>query len=267
MRRTWAVLWLTAALLAVLLGVTTGLAQDPAQDLARKGTLRLLVGDTVAATEQVHTIVAALGGQVLEFDSWSERRYDQDQKFATLIVSIPALQFERGLLELRRLGLDVLEQNLSGSDRSQETSDLLSKQRFLESQIDRLHELAAREASASEQLRLQQEQASVQAQLDETVRALNQLYWDTHAVQLTVHLQPFIATPTPTLTSTPEPTRTPQPWDPRSTYDDARSNLELLYYSPMLTGCCLLSSGIFIGMLLVLITRGMGAKGKTRTHR
>ncbi len=231
MRRLWAALLLVTLLLIFTPpAAPVVLARQPPPGIAREGTIQLLVADTDDAIAAIERLVTRMGGIVEASERWSEQRFGISRPYATLVVSLPNSQLESTIQSLRGLALDVLEQNIASRDTGPEYADLTSRRSYLESQRTRLEDLLELAASDAERNQLETELSVINAELTRVEEQLNTLWWAQHDTKLTIHLESFVPTPTPTPGITPRPTSTPQPWDPARTIDDARQFWVRSYY-------------------------------------
>jgi hypothetical protein len=225
--------------------------------IARESTIRLLVADTDDAIAAIQRLVDRMGGTIEAGERWTEQRYGYAHPFATLIVSLPNVQLESAMQGLRGLALDVLEQNIASRDTGPEYADLTSRRSYLESQRDRLEDLLELATSDSERSRLQSELEAIFSELVNVEEQLNTLWWAQHDTKLTIHLEPFLATPTPRPTATLHPTHTPQPWDPGRTFNLALGTIQgfFAYGRVWLYLCC--AGGLVLGAaaLILLVSR------------
>jgi hypothetical protein len=117
--------------------------QQPVEDdrsVITTGWLTMTVGDPVDTAAEVASIVDRADGRV---DSRSETPgTDTQQARATLVVRIPADDFDAVLAELRELG-DVDSVQLDASDVTQQREDLDARIGALQASVDRLLALLA----------------------------------------------------------------------------------------------------------------------------
>lgn len=239
MRRLWAGLLLAAFLVAILLPAGSGaLARQPPPGITREGTIRLLVEDTDNAIAAIQRLVARMGGTVEASERWTDQRYGYMHPYATLVVSLPNVQLENTMQSLRSMSLDVLQQNIASRDTAPQYADLTARRSYLEGQRDRLEDLLELATSDSDRQALQTQQDAILVELANVEEQLNALWWAQHDARLTIHLEPFVPIPTPTLRPTLRPTHTPQPWDPLITYRDARDTLSFFRFHWYYYLCC-----------------------------
>lgn len=110
------------------------------------------------------------GGFVLESEVGSD-----DEKTGSVVLRIPAEQFESALGELKDLAVDggVTSERISGQDVSQEFVDLQSRLRNFEAQESVLLGLMDKAATVSDSIRVQRELGNVQLEIEQLRGRLN----------------------------------------------------------------------------------------------
>lgn len=127
------------------------------------GWLAVTVDDPVESATDVTEVVDRAGGRV---ESRSETPgTDTQQARATLVVRIPADDFEDVVAELRRLG-EVASVQLDASDVTQERQDLDARIEALQTSVDRLLALLADADDTADLIAIESELTTRQAELD-----------------------------------------------------------------------------------------------------
>jgi hypothetical protein len=127
------------------------------------GWLTVTVDDPVESATEVADVVGRAGGRV---DSRSETPgTDTQQARATLVVRIPAEDFDDVLAELRELG-EVASVQLDASDVTQERQDLDARIDALQASVDRLLALLAGASDTADLIAIESELTTRQAELD-----------------------------------------------------------------------------------------------------
>ncbi|MGR2753713.1 DUF4349 domain-containing protein [Agromyces arachidis] len=127
------------------------------------GRLALTVDDPVDSATDAVGIVAAAGGRV---DSRSETPgTDLQPARATLVVRIPADDFEEVLADLRALGA-VTSVQVDATDVTQERQDLDARIEALQTSVDRLLALLADADDTADLIAIESELTARQAELD-----------------------------------------------------------------------------------------------------
>lgn len=127
------------------------------------GWLALTVDDPVDSASEVAALVDRAGGRV---ESRSETPgTDTQQARATLVVRIPADDFDEVLADLRELG-EVSSVQLDASDVTQERQDLDARTAALQASVDRLLALLADASDTADLIAIESELTTRQAELD-----------------------------------------------------------------------------------------------------
>lgn len=206
---------------------TAALAAPPQQPgqgrmIIKDATIDLLVQDTDVAIDRVTTLAADQGGYLLSSKSWLTNGY----RYAEMRMGVPSTVFENTLTQLRKIGMEVLNEEASGQDVSSEYADLQSRLTNLEATAARVREFLDKAKNVEESLRINQQLSELEGQIEQ-VKGQMKFYEGRAAYStITVLLKPFIPTPTPGPTETPTPTPTPTPgWDPGRTARSAANTM------------------------------------------
>ena len=81
--------------------------------IIKDADLDLLVADTEVAIDRVTQVAIDSFGYVLSSRTW----YDDDFKYATITIGVPAEEYETALRRLRGIAIRVLNENASGTER------------------------------------------------------------------------------------------------------------------------------------------------------
>lgn len=162
--------------------------QQPVEDdrsVITTGWLTMTVDDPVDSAAEVASIVDRAGGRI---DSRSETPgTDTQQARATLVVRIPADDFDPVLAELRELG-EVDSVQLDASDVTQQREDLDARIGALQASVDRLLALLAEATTTADLIAIESELSSRQAELDSLVAQRDSLADQVDFSTLTVEL-------------------------------------------------------------------------------
>jgi hypothetical protein len=158
---------------------------DDDRSVITTGRLALTVDDPTESAAQVADLVDGAGGRI---DSRSETPgTDTQQARATLVVRIPADEFDRVLADLRELG-EVDSVQLDSSDVTQQRQDLDARIGALEASVDRLLALLADADTTADLIAIESELSSRQAELDSLVAQRDYLADQVDYSTLTVEL-------------------------------------------------------------------------------
>jgi hypothetical protein len=186
--------------------------------IIKQGQIHLLVKDTDQSIDRLTQIVSDSGGYIVSNRVWIEPFREENYKYASYTIAVPADQFESTLLRLRALSLRVVDESSSGQDVSEEYVDLQSRLANLEATRDRIRGFLDQAQTVEESLRINQELSNIEDQIEQVKGRMNYLSgraaFSTIAIQLDPEL-PAVPTPSPT------PTPPPAGWDPGKTFEHA----------------------------------------------
>jgi hypothetical protein len=197
--------------------------------IVKNADVRLMVKDTDVAIDRTTQIVGDAGGYIVSSRVWYQDYYGNSLKYASITLGVPADEFERVLTRLRGLAVRVLDETASGDDVTEQYVDLQSQLTNLEATRERIKEFLKDAKTVDEALRVNQELANIEAQIEQIKGRMNYLSDRSAFSTITVSLEPEFPVLTPTPTSTPKPTATPIPWKPGDTFDDAKNTVTIAY--------------------------------------
>jgi hypothetical protein len=143
--------------------------------------------DAVAAAETVIRARAeALGGYVVSVQTYGSG----EQQSSTVVVRVPAAQFETLLSGVEGLAKQVFTRSVSGSDVTEEFVDLESRLRNLEATRERLLDLLTRAARVDDALQVNQALTDVQGQIEQIRGRMNYLSTSAAFSTISVELRP-----------------------------------------------------------------------------
>jgi len=197
--------------------------------IVKNADVRLMVKDTDEAIDRATQIVGDAGGYIISSRVWYQDYYGNNLKYATISVGIPVDEFERALVRLRDLAVRVVDENASGDDVTEQYVDLQSQLVNLEATRARIQEFLKDAKTIDEALRINQELANIEAQIEQIKGRMNYLADRSSYSTITINLEPEFPVLTPTPTATPQPTATPIPWKPGDTFNDAKDTVTVAY--------------------------------------
>ena len=203
--------------------------QNTNRKIIKNADVRLLVKDTNIAVNRSTQIISDLGGYLISSRIWYQDYYGNNLMYATITLGIPVDQFERALTRMRELSIRVLDETASGEDVTEQYVDLQSQLTNLESTRARIQEFLADAKTVDEALRINQELANIEAQIEQIKGQMNYISDRAAFSTITVNFEPESPILTPTPTATPYPTATPIPWKPGDTYQDAKNTATVAY--------------------------------------
>jgi hypothetical protein len=203
--------------------------------IIKDGNVQLLVEDTDVAIDGVMQAVGDLGGYVLSSRIWYQPWGEENYKYASITIGVPASEFERAIRRLRALAIRVLDETSSGEDVTEQYVDLQSRLESLQATRGRILEFLDQARTVQEALTVNEELAAVEAQIEEVQGRINFISGRAAFSTITIQIEPELPeivptpTPTPTLTPTPTSTATPVPWDASATFASAKGAVTTLY--------------------------------------
>jgi hypothetical protein len=197
--------------------------------IVKNADVRLMVKDTDVAIDRTTQIVGDAGGYIVSSRVWYQDYYGNSLKYASITLGVPVDEFERVLTRLRGLALRVVDETASGDDVTEQYVDLQSQLTNLEATRERIKQFLKDAKTVDEALRVNQELANIEAQIEQIKGRMNYLSDRSAFSTITVNLEPEFPVLTPTPTSTPKPTATPIPWKPADTYIEAKGTLTVVY--------------------------------------
>jgi hypothetical protein len=195
--------------------------------IIKNADVKLLVEDTDIAIDRATQAIGDLDGYIISSRVWYQPWYDgANYKYATISIGVPVAQFERLLTRLRGLSVKVLDETASGEDVTNQFVDLQSQVTNLEATRDRIKSFLEEAKTVDEALRINQELANVEAQIEQIKGQMNYLEDRSAFSTVTVNFEPVLPE---LLTPTPTPSPTPDPWDPGNTFKNAKTTVTSAY--------------------------------------
>ena len=197
--------------------------------IIKNADVRLMVKDSDVAIDRATQIIADAGGYIVSSRVWYQDYYGNNLKYAAITVGVPVEEFERTLVRLRGLAVRVVDEVAAGDDVTEQYVDLQSQLTNLEATRARIQEFLKDAKTIDEALRINQELANIEAQIEQIKGRMNYLNDRSAFSTITVNFEPEFPVLTPTPTATPRPTATPIPWNPGETFGEAKSTVTVLY--------------------------------------
>jgi hypothetical protein len=188
--------------------------------IIKQAEIRLQVKDTDQAIDRLTQIVSDSRGYIVSNRLWYETVRKESYQYATYTIAVPVEMFESVLRRLRGLAVKVVDETASGQDVTEEYTDLESRLRNLEATRDRIRSFLAQAETVEESLRINQELAAIEEQIEQVVGRMRFLSGRAAFSTITIQIDPEIPF-VPTAIPTPTPTPTPSVWDPGRTFDRA----------------------------------------------
>jgi hypothetical protein len=197
--------------------------------IIKNADVRLMVQDTDIAIDRATQVIADAGGYIVSSRVWYQDYYGNNLKYAAVTIGIPVDEFERTLVRLRDLAVRVVDEVASGEDVTEQYVDLQSQVTNLEATRARIQEFLQDAKTVDEALRINQELANIEAQIEQIKGRMNYLNDRSAYSTITINFEPEFPVLTPTPTPTAHPTATPIPWNPGETFGEAKNTVTVLY--------------------------------------
>lgn len=170
-----------------------GLASQLDRKIIQTSTLQIEASEVSKRFEDAGNIAASAGG----FIASSSFGNNGDSQTASITIRVPADQYQRVLIELRKLG-DVKSEQSGTTEVTEEYTDLQSRVKNLRAVEAQYAEFLGRAQNIQEVLTVQDRLNSTRAEIDQVQGRINLLDKQTELSTVTVHLgPPVVAKPEP----------------------------------------------------------------------
>jgi copper chaperone CopZ len=192
--------------------------------IIKNAEVNVLVEDSDIAIDRLTQVVGDAGGYIVSSRVWYQAHLDgENYKYASITLGIPVDQFEVTMRRVRGLALRVTDENASGEDVTDQFVDLESRLSNLEATQARIQSFLEDAKTVDEALRINQELAQIEAQIEEVKGRMNYLTDRSAFSTITVTISPEL----PEIEPAPVPE--PRPWTPSETLRDATETLVKAY--------------------------------------
>jgi len=206
--------------------------------IVKNADIRLLVEDTNTAIDRTTQIVGDAGGYIVSSRVWYQDYAQYQLKFASVTLGVPVDEFEKVLSRLRGIALEVRDETASGDDVTDQYVDLQSQLTNLEATRERVASFLADAKTVDEALRINQELANLEAQIEQIKGRMNYLNDRSAFSTVTINLEPEL----PELDPAPKS----QGWNPGAVFEDAVKVLTSAYQG-------IAEFGIWLGVVILPI--------------
>jgi len=189
--------------------------------IVKNADMRLLVEDTNTAIDRTTQIVGDSGGYIVSSRVWYQDYAQYQLKYASVTLGVPVEEFEKVLSRLRGLSLEVKDESASGDDVTDQYVDLQSQLTNLEATRERVASFLDDAKTVEEALRVNQELANLEAQIEQIKGRMNYLNDRSSFSTVTITFEPEL----PELEPAPNPTG----WNPGAVFEDAIKVLTSAY--------------------------------------
>ncbi len=204
-------------------------AQRSNRKIIKNAEIKLLVEDSDVAIDRTTQIVSDVDAYIISSRVWYTPYAGDNYKYATITIGVPVDQFETAIRRLRAISVQVIDENASGEDVTDQFVDLQSQLDNLIATRDRIRTFLEQAKTVEESLRVSQELSVIEAQIEEIQGRMNYLKDRSAYSTITVNIEPElpeIIAPTPTPTPPPP---TPAPWSPAKTLERSKKTLTVTY--------------------------------------
>jgi hypothetical protein len=204
---------------------------DANRKIIKNADLTVEAENVDIALSRIGTAAAQVGGYVLE----TRTDYPQaNQKSAILKIAVPVDQFEATLERIRGSVKNVLSEQASGTDATQEFVDVQSQIANLEATQARIREFLKQATSVEESLRVNAQLTEIEGQISTLKGRMNFLSQRAAYSTISVEIRQL---PLPMPTAVPTAVPTPQPvFNPSKTADQAFSTLTVIVQAVVTVG-------------------------------
>ena len=157
--------------------------------IIQDASIQLKVKDVGVAFNSVGRIASTEGGFVTESSFYTERDY----RVGTITIRVPGDRFQGVLQQVRDLGLEVINENSSARDVTEEYTDLSSRLRNLRATEDQYLKLLAQATTINDILVVQDRLNGVRAEIEQIQGRINVLDHLSELATLKVELKPEAA--------------------------------------------------------------------------
>ncbi len=194
--------------------------------IIKNAEINLLVEDSETAIDLTTQVVTDVGGYIISSRVWYEEWGETFYKHSTITMGVPVEEFERALRRLRELAIQVLDENATGEDVTDQYVDLQSQLDNLIATRDRIRTFLDQAQSVEEALAVNEQLSEVEGEIETIQGQINYLADRAAFSTITVTITPDLPElPTPT----PFPTSTPEAWKPGETFGQAAKTLQNAY--------------------------------------
>jgi hypothetical protein len=169
-------------------------AGTPGEDrmIVRTASLTLVVSDTEVSTTHIKSIVAALGGYVVDSNLWR----DTGQLRGTVTVRVPAESLDDAISQFKGLAVKVERESGSSQDVTEQYSDLSAQLRNLEATEKELLELLTtvreKTGKAEDILAVHRELTQIRGQIEQLKGRMQYLERTSEMSAVTIELIPDV---------------------------------------------------------------------------
>jgi hypothetical protein len=164
----------------------------PNRMIIKNAEMQTTVEDTDVALDLVTQVVGDTGGYIISSRVWFQDWLGESYKYASVTLGVPVDRFELAMRRLRGLALSVDDERAAGQDVTDEYVDLDSRLGNLEATRDRIREFLDQATTVEESLRVNEELAKVEAEIETVKGRMNYLGDRSAFSTITIQLNPAL---------------------------------------------------------------------------
>ena len=158
--------------------------------VVRNGSMEVVVDDVTASAQEIGRIASNFGGHVVSSSVYE----DEGRTFGSVVIRVDADSFDSALEEIRSLAVEVVRENTSARDVTEEYIDLTARVRNLERTEQQLLELMEEAESVEVVLEVQRELTNVRGQIEQLEGRIRYLEQTTATSLIEVSLRESVLT-------------------------------------------------------------------------
>jgi hypothetical protein len=157
---------------------------DTERMIVRTGNLRMVVDDIAITLEEITGMAEGSGGYVVSSNIWKE----EERYVGVISIRIPTEQFDSTMRALRELAVEVVADETSSQDVTEEYIDLEAKLRNLEATEEQLLLIMQQAVDVEDILEVQRELTNVRDEIERTIGRMQYLEQTTETSLISVQL-------------------------------------------------------------------------------
>ena len=158
--------------------------------VVRNGSMEVVVTDVLAATQELASIAAVFNGHVVSSSVYE----DNGRTYGSVAIRVDADGFDSAIEAIRSLSVEVVRENTSSRDVTEEYVDISARKRNLEATEEQLLALMERAGTVEELLEVQREVSRVRGEIEQLEARIRYLEETTATSLIEVYLREAVLT-------------------------------------------------------------------------